>query len=926
MDQDDVNFREATARLRALMEPLSLADPQISEMVRGVLAGKTRLDRIPALTDNGIHALASETAFGKAYCLGMARLLDVPDRQFALYINLANKAGMEGATLGKIVAETMPLAILSGRRDMVPKLISAIYSVKKWSTHAMERPLEAFSWLMNQDDPRSAAQYLALARVVFRQSMTYHQRLLFSQLLPKAAKSLPKARRCFQMRAMAKAAKASLDCVEPLCDGLEKGVHLLDEEALTLFTNQGLARLSHSRDAAMKFLRLESKLGADTFASLQVTVSLDQTREVITRYLRARTGRSLNVTSIEPLHNRGIGRHTLSITDGRVVYLPGEMGFFPDKENNTALYKALARMEAGLCEFNTHDFDLTRAVFACRARGLEFPLPETKAQYTDLFLFLSEFDVFQLAWDLFTALEHGRVHRLLLEKYPGFARHTFPLMEAEMERVLEQGAPPLSWLYAAIGLGMNMEKWNPGENIAGMLLSSAQSFKSIEGEFSDVHQSAALVVELYGPWLGFLQSFYGTMLTKDLAQAYQPMQVPFGRTVMAGASSPVSENDRKAAMLMAKLAKMGVYALRSDLKKRLDSQHGAITERDIRDLAMEMPAPGAEKSEPLGPEQEQSLDLSSLKDSGDLAPSLPQEDDLTHPVFWYKEWDHNSQDYLPDYCRVVAAPGLPSHAEFYDTTLKEHGGLVKNIRKSFELLRPQELAILRHWIEGDDFDYRALIDYAVDRKAGRSPSERLYIKRVKQIRDVSVLLLVDLSRSTSNLAAGSEKSVLTVEKEAIVLFCEALGAVGDSFAIAGFSGAGRLRVDYSRIKDFDEAMTPEVKQRISGMAPSRNTRMGPAIRHAAHVLAGVPSKVRLMIVLSDGFPNDLEYKGQYSINDTRKAIAEARSRQVHVHAITVNLQTSINLDLIYGGVHHNLISDVRELPHKLPRIYRTLTR
>ncbi|ACL03567.1 von Willebrand factor type A [Desulfatibacillum aliphaticivorans] len=926
MGQPGVNAQENLARIRALMEPLSIADPETAELVRGLLLSKTRLERIPRLAEYGIKALASETAFGKAYCLGMARILDEPDRRFNLYCNLVNHAGREGATLGKLVAESMPLAILSGKKNMGARLIGAIYSVKKWSTHAMERPLEAFSWLMHRDDPDSAAAYLHLVRVVFHQSMTYHQRLLFSQLLPKAAKNLPKARRCFQMQALAKVGKVSLDCIEPLCDGLEKGVHLLDKEALEIFTDEGLGRLSHSRDAAMKFLRLESKLGADSFSSLQVTVSLESNRQVITRYLRARTGKGLNVKPIEPLHNRGVGRHTLSITDGRAVYLPGEMGFFPDKENNTALYKALARLEAGLCEFETYDFDLTKAVFACRARGLEFSLPETQSQYSDLFLFLFEFDAFQIARDLFVALEHARVGRLLLEKYPGFAKSAFPYMIAEMERILEQGAPPMTWLYASAALGMDMEKFHLDDDVARIIQTSLNAFQSMEGDPPDVHQSAALTADLYGPWLGFLQSWYGVMMAKDLVTEYQPMQVPFGRTILAGGNAPMSENDRRAAQLMAKLSQMGVYALRSDLKKRMDSQHGTLTEQDLRDLIMQPPEQGATEPQPLEPEQEERMDFSSLRDSGDLAHSLPQDDDLNAPVFWYKEWDHNSQDYLPDYCRVVAASGLPSHGEFYDASLKEHSGLVKNIRKSFELLRPQGLAILRHWVEGDDFDYRALIDYAVDRRMGRTPSERLYIKRVKQIRDVSVLLLVDLSRSTSNLAAGSEKSVLDVEKEAIVLFCEALGAVGDSFAIAGFSGAGRLRVDYTRIKDFEEAMTPEVKQRISGMAPSRNTRMGPAIRHAAHVLSQVPSKVRLMIVLSDGFPNDLEYKGQYSIADTRKAIAEARSQQVHVHAITVNLQTSINLDLIYGGVHHNLISDVRELPHKLPRIYRTLTR
>jgi nitric oxide reductase activation protein len=189
-----------------------------------------------------------------------------------------------------------------------------------------------------------------------------------------------------------------------------------------------------------------------------------------------------------------------------------------------------------------------------------------------------------------------------------------------------------------------------------------------------------------------------------------------------------------------------------------------------------------------------------------------------------------------------------------------------------------------------------------------------------------VLLLVDLSRSTGNLVRGSRQTVVAVEKEAIVLFCEALSVVGDRFALAGFSGNGRLGVDYFHIKDFDQAPDEALRQRIAAIVPQRATRMGAAIRHASALLAAEPARVRLLIVLGDGFPNDVDYKGDYAVADTRQAFGEARAKGIHVHAITVNLPAAARLDDLYGAVHHTLIEEVRELPDRLLRIYGRLTR
>ncbi|GBC63951.1 VWA domain-containing protein [Desulfonema ishimotonii] len=286
----------------------------------------------------------------------------------------------------------------------------------------------------------------------------------------------------------------------------------------------------------------------------------------------------------------------------------------------------------------------------------------------------------------------------------------------------------------------------------------------------------------------------------------------------------------------------------------------------------------------------------------------------------------NLGDYLPDHTRVSDRFVSEIPGDVYAATLGRHPGIVSRIRYAFELLKPEGLNILRQWVEGDEFDYRALLDFAVDRKAGIMPSDRLYIKRIKQDRDVAVLLLVDLSGSTANTVFGTDASVLDLEKEAIVLFCEALQVVGDAFAIAGFSGTGRLGVDYFRIKDFDAPVDGTVQARISGMAPQRSTRMGAAIRHATAQLEGVAAKVRILIILGDGFPNDTDYKREYAIADTRKSVAEARAKNIHARAITVNITGDSRLDDLYGSLHHNVISDVRELPDKLLRIYSALTR
>ena len=313
-----------------------------------------------------------------------------------------------------------------------------------------------------------------------------------------------------------------------------------------------------------------------------------------------------------------------------------------------------------------------------------------------------------------------------------------------------------------------------------------------------------------------------------------------------------------------------------------------------------------------------------MQDEPQILPQILK--DSQNTGFRYKEWDSRLGDYLQDHVlvREKLFPGIPG--DFYDKTLEKLHGLISKIKNAFELLKPQGLQILRPWEEGDEFDYSALLDFAVEKKAGLMPSDRLFIKRVKQYRDVAALLLVDFSRSTANFVDGSRSTVLDVAREAIVLLLEAVKILGDTFAVAGFSGTGRLGVDYFIIKDFDDNQEELIKSRINSVTPQRSTRMGAAIRHSTAKLEEIPAKIRLLIIISDGFPNDTGYKGVYALEDTRRAIVEARAKSIYTKAVTVNIANSAKLDDIYGNVHHNTINSVDQLPDRMLDFYGAITR
>jgi nitric oxide reductase activation protein len=304
----------------------------------------------------------------------------------------------------------------------------------------------------------------------------------------------------------------------------------------------------------------------------------------------------------------------------------------------------------------------------------------------------------------------------------------------------------------------------------------------------------------------------------------------------------------------------------------------------------------------------------------------PQEEDLGEQVFHYDEWDHKIEDYRPGWCTLTEHRQTRTQEGFVAATFHEFGGIVTQIRRNFQLMRPEALRKMRYQEEGDDLDTDGLVEYVVDRRARVSSTPRVYIKRDKRDRDVTTAFLVDMSSSTDRKIDG-RKRIIDIEKEALLLMCEALEAIRDEYAIYGFSGSGREDCEFYVVKELGERYDDRIKGRIGGIYARQKTRMGPAIRHATRRLAAADSNVKLMILLTDGKPYDSDtyQDNTYAQEDTKMALREARREKIHLFCVTVDREGADYLPHMYSDANFVVVDDVRTLPQKLPQLYRRLT-
>jgi nitric oxide reductase NorD protein len=299
-------------------------------------------------------------------------------------------------------------------------------------------------------------------------------------------------------------------------------------------------------------------------------------------------------------------------------------------------------------------------------------------------------------------------------------------------------------------------------------------------------------------------------------------------------------------------------------------------------------------------------------DAGAEIDTSPLRASLTYP-----EWDYRRRAYRPGYCGLVARTA-PEEGELWepDEAARQQ---IRRVRRQFQALRPRR-EVLRGQLDGAELDTDALVRSRVDLVAGGGGSDAIYLDARTRARDLAVVILVDASLSTDSWIEG--RRVLDVEKQALTALAWGIEACGDPFAILTFT-SHRRQVRIGVLKDFGETLGPTIRRRIAAVRPGQYTRMGAALRHAASLLEARPERHRLLLLLSDGKPSDTDhYEGRYALEDTRKAVQDARRRGSAVFAVTVDRGAESYVPHLFGRGGYAIVGHIGGLPDALPRIYR----
>ena len=279
----------------------------------------------------------------------------------------------------------------------------------------------------------------------------------------------------------------------------------------------------------------------------------------------------------------------------------------------------------------------------------------------------------------------------------------------------------------------------------------------------------------------------------------------------------------------------------------------------------------------------------------------------------YPEWDWRAGAYRDPGATVLLQPAPAGPQRWVDDTLERHRGMLHEIRRRFELLRAHRVRV-RKQLDGDDIDLQAWVEGNADFRAGRPMEQRLYQSERRSRRDMAIMLLMDISGSTDGWIAADQR-VIDVEREALLMVCIALEGMAQPYSVLAFSGEGPQAVVVRSVKRFDEAYDLGVARRIAGLEPEHYTRAGAAIRHASTLLMREPAHHRLLLLLSDGKPNDVDdYDGRYGVEDMRQAVTEARLQGISPFCLTIDRQAANYLPAVFGPHHYALLPRPELLP------------
>ncbi|MBX3303765.1 MAG: VWA domain-containing protein, partial [Nitrospira sp.] len=610
-------------------------------------------------------------------------------------------------------------------------------------------------------------------------------------------------------------------------------------------------------------------------------------------------------------------RATVS-ADGTTISLPALLRRYPTAAENERLYLVMAAHEAGHLEFGTYRLkldslaDLVDTVRDRYGRSNEVR-PETLSALFQLY------PQALLVRDLWIVLEDARIEFLLQAEYPGFRR--------DLARLVAESITPRDPAHGATVREVVVDcllRLSAGETEAAAVPKAVREEVSILWDMSQAvlkttatAEEVVRVVDAVYVRLEELLAARGEMITAERHEEPQDVQ--------AEQAPPQQPGDQ--------------------YRPVIDVAYRGSMNPEFIAWSQEQPEQGQDPPAPSGnsparnPRRGQRESRSSeMLSEGRSLPSIveecltleagaqPIQETMTHEAqdVRYPEWDHQIQDYRMNWCCVAERPADIGSDESVTATLAAQQSIVRSLRRFFEGLRPPAFRRVTGQPDGDEVDVDAVVRRAGEQRAGMAGDDRIYIRREKREREVAVVVLVDMSGSTGR-ELGNGRRVIDIEKEGLVLLCEALDAVGDQYGLYAYSGQGRARVDFLTIKDFDDRLGASTAHRLGGLAPRHQNRDGAAIRHATAKLLRRDAKNRILLLLSDGRPLDDHYKDEYALEDTKVALREARQRGVETFCVTIDREAESYLRRMYADTQHCVVSSVETLPSTLPRIYRQLT-
>jgi nitric oxide reductase NorD protein len=295
------------------------------------------------------------------------------------------------------------------------------------------------------------------------------------------------------------------------------------------------------------------------------------------------------------------------------------------------------------------------------------------------------------------------------------------------------------------------------------------------------------------------------------------------------------------------------------------------------------------------------------------------------PPRLYPEWDYAAQRYNPDWVSLYEHLHPGGDAAFIDRLLAKHGALAKKLKKIIDLLKPQQKVRVRYQEDGQELDLDVAIRALTDFKGGAQPDPRINMSHKNDGRSIAVSLLLDLSASLADVPEGSTQSKLELSQEAVSLLAWAVSQLGDAFAIGGFHSDTRHEVRYLHIKGYKEDWNDAVKARLAAIEAGFSTRMGAALRHAGHYLDHQQADKKLLLVLTDGEPADIDCKDpRLLIEDARIAVRELDQKGIYTYCINLDAKADEYVREVYGK-RYAVIDNIERLPERLPQLFMSLT-